>query len=444
MKDRRYLTKLLSLALTFALVFTSLGISVFAADDDENADDQAVTEAVLDEEATLDDVVFEEVDEPEAPAEDAVMAEDPVEDEGDVETVFEGEAVAKDALAETADEVAISAPQNLKATVIKQKLANGNGQRKKYLHTKNQIKLTWKAPATGKVDHYTIKCSNGKMIKSNLDADTTSVTFNAPLGSRHYTVTAFDKDGNSAAAKVKYVRGWAIKVHKTFNWIAKMDKKTTLYKKKKGSASIKKIAKGTKAIILASYPKRPKKWSKPIRVKVQLLDSDGNPTKTVGWVKRGAISASADIDLKHDYTEADKEEFANKYSSDTKYLIWVNGYTQRINIFKGSKGHWNLIGTNRVTLGNYYQPVSTGIKRLGKKVGRVNNLDDKGRPYYFLYSRTFKGSGYFHTRSYWASGKAKNSIKNNHYPNTKGCIRLYTSDAKFVYGLPKGTKIVFK
>ena len=417
MKDRRYIIKLLSLTLTFALVFTSLGISVFATDEDGAA-------AAADQTAV-------EISDDEAVAEDAA-------EEVEVSEPVTQEAVNADTTA------AISAPRSVKAKAIKQKLANGEKKRKKYLNTDNKIKLTWKAPATGTVHHYAIKCSNGDWMATNIPASKTSYTFEAPVGNRNYKVYAYDKDGNYAYYKIKNVKGWAInKIHTTWNWTAKMDRKTTLYKNKTGSAKIKTLKKGTKGIILRSHPKRPKKWNKPIRVKIQLLDSKGNLTDTVGWVKYGPISASPNIEVKHDYTRAQKEAFANKYTSSTNYLIWVNGYTQRENIFKKVKGKWKLISSNRCTLGNFYQPVSTGTKTLRAKKGTVTMIDDKGRPYYFKYSRTFKGSGYFHTRSYWSSnGKAKNKVQ--YRPATKGCIRQYTDDAKFVYSLPRGTKILFK
>ncbi len=322
-----------------------------------------------------------------------------------------------------------------------QKLANGEGQRTKYLNTSNKVTIKWNA-ASGAAS-YTIIRDDGAVVASGITG--TSYEFEAAGGTHSYKVRAVASDGtyaDSAFCKSFKMLDYIKKVHKTWNWTATMDKNTTLYKKSKGKAKIRTIKKGEKGIILKTYPKRPKKWNKPKRVQIQVLDANGKLTDEIGWVKYGPISASPNIDTNSDYTLETKLKFVNKYSSNTKYLIWVNGYTQRINIFKGSKGNWTLISSNRVTLGNFYQPVSTGVKKLKNKKGRVTMLDDKGRPYYFNYSRTFGGSGYFHTRSYWSkSGKAKNKVQ--YRPNTKGCIRQYTDDAKFLYGLPKGTKILF-
>ena len=418
MKNSKYMARLLTLTLTLVMVVTSMGLSVFA---EEGVDGQAPQQ---DAAAAADDAVAEDA----APADEQADAE---------QVVVEEQAVANDALG--AGET-VTAPTGVTATAVKQKLANGERQRTKYLNTKNEITVSWTKPSTP-VTGYEIFNNKGARV-ATADAGATSVTFDAPVGKFSYTVKAYNGGASAVSAASNAVKGSAIKIHKNWHWTATMDKNTTLYKKSKGKAAIKTIPKGTKGIILATYPKRPKKWNKPIRVQIQLLDANGKETPVKGWVKYGPISASPNIDTDSDYTRADKEAFANQYTSKTNYLIWVNGYTQRENVFKKSGGKWVLISSNRVTLGNFYQPVSRGHKILKNKKGRVTMLDDKGRPYYFNYARTFGGSGYFHTRSYWSrSGKAKNKVQ--YRPATKGCIRQYTDDAKFIYGLPKGTKILF-
>lgn len=429
MKDKKFMARFLTLTLSFVMVFTSLGISVFAAGEEETAaEDQTAVESVVDEAA-------EEAEETAAAEEEAVEAEE----EEAVEEVA-GDAVTQEAATATTTTTTLAKPQNVRFTKVpNQKHANGEGERKKYLNSSNVVTLDWNAVEGA--EYYNVICNNGKTVKSHLT--TSKLTFKAYSGKHKYRVVAYKGKVHASSKWVKLQKIKILtKIHKTWDWTAKMDSKTPLYKKSSGSASYKNLKKGTKGIIIKTSPKRPSKWNKPNRVYIQLLDSKGNLTSTKGWVKYSAISASPNIDTSYDYTREKKEKFANKYSSDTNYLIWVNGYTQRINIFKGKKGSWKLISSNRVTLANYYQPVSTGTKILRAKKGTVTMLDDKGRPYYFKYARTFKGSGYFHTRSYWSSsGAAKNKVQ--YRPNTKGCIRQYTDDAKFLYSLPYGTKILF-
>ena len=315
---------------------------------------------------------------------------------------------------------------------------NGEGNRKKGVNSDNLITISWTKPAAA-ISTYSILIDEVEKYR-NIPATTLKYSFRAPAGEHAYAVRAYSKEDPTvfadSSAQTKNVLAYLGKVSSSWHWIASMDKATTLYKNKTGKAKIKTIPKGAKGKIITTYPKRPKKWDKPKRVQVKLEDG------TVGWVAYRVISASPNIETDIDYPKSVKEAWVKNKSSDTGYLVWVNGYTQRINIFKGKKGNWKLISTNRVTLGNFYQPVSTGHKRLKAKKGRVYMLDDKGRSYYFLYSRMFGGSGYFHTRSYWANGKPKNKVQ--YRPNTKGCIRQFTDDAKFLYSLPKYTKVVFQ
>lgn len=73
-----------------------------------------------------------------------------------------------------------------------------------------------------------------------------------------------------------------------------------------------------------------------IATRNQKVDYIGSYTKKNGWrVVKPKIA----------YTKEEAESFINTLGvrSNTKHLIWVNQYTQRLYIFKGKKGKWKLI-----------------------------------------------------------------------------------------------------
>ncbi len=175
------------------------------------------------------------------------------------------------------------------------------------------------------------------------------------------------------------------------------------------------------------------------RIKVRL--SNGRE----GWVKYSYVKIKAVTNITRDYPVSVKEAFANKYESSTKYLVWVNQYTQRYTLFKkNSDGKFKQVKTARVTTGKYYQPLKYGSSYyLSKHASTVYRVFEDGRVYYFNYATYFNGSGYFHTRSIWLdTGTYRNSIGKK--PSTRGCVRMYDADAKKIYGLPLKTKVVIR
>ena len=243
----------------------------------------------------------------------------------------------------------------------------------------------------------------------------------------------------SAAVKMNFLGS---KITKNVKWSCKVTKKTKLYKKKTGNANYGTVAKGTKGTPTAYYPKKFSEWSYPRRVQVKL--SDGR----TGWVAFNSIKTSAKVSSKDnpDYSRSVKEAYVKKYSSNTNYLIWVSRYTQKVNVYKraNKKSAWKLVRVCNVSTGHFWEPTkgSTNKKITGKEYKRTKVYKD-GREYYFLYSTKFKGSGTFHTKCRWSlTGKLRNSISGK--PTTKGCVRMYDADAKYIYKLPKGTKVIIQ
>ena len=113
--------------------------------------------------------------------------------------------------------------------------------------------------------------------------------------------------------------------------------------------------------------------------------------------------------------------------SKTNKLIWVNGYTQHVYLFKKSKGEWVVQDDWECATGKASAPTPTGVtgnKAIWQK----------------LKSR--------HALKWWSSFSDINSFHGKHKnwsvgtPASKGCIRNPTDKAKLVYDKAKiGTKV---
>jgi hypothetical protein len=88
------------------------------------------------------------------------------------------------------------------------------------------------------------------------------------------------------------------------------------------------------------------------------------PDGTTGWVsaRRNAITTE-DCTTDQDYTESQKAEFVNSmgYDSDTGYLVWVSRYTQKVNVFSGYKGNWELAASFDCATGVNETATTTGV-----------------------------------------------------------------------------------
>ncbi len=83
-----------------------------------------------------------------------------------------------------------------------------------------------------------------------------------------------------------------------------------------------------------------------------------------GWVSAADVEISEEnCTTEEDYSEEMKTEFVNSmgYDSTTDYLVWVNLYTQKVNVFKGYEGNWALTETFECATGKNTSPTSTGV-----------------------------------------------------------------------------------
>lgn len=223
----------------------------------------------------------------------------------------------------------------------------------------------------------------------------------------------------------------------TMRWRVTAKKKVKLYKKGSGSSYYKYVSGYLGYYQNAKYPSKLGPWDKPKRIKVKVNGQ-------YGWVDRTSVSVKPAIKAhdKYKYCANTAEAYANKYSSSTKYMIWTSQYTQRVYIFKGKKGSWDLIKTFPCTTGVYHHKTTNKVSYVKSHLFKKTKSYKDGRLYYFRYSTSFGGSGTFHTRCKWTTTNRWRNTINPAKPTTLGCVRLYDDGAKYIYGLPGGTRVV--
>lgn len=145
----------------------------------------------------------------------------------------------------------------------------------------------------------------------------------------------------------------------------------------------------------------------------------------------------------HDYNQEIKTAWVNLkgYSSQTKYLVWVNLTYQRVNIFEGSQGNWKLIRECLCGSGKNSTPTIKGVFTTSYK----QSAWDYGSYYCGPIVRFYGSSGYaFHSRlEYWPMNSDRYYDASIGYPVSHGCLRMYNDDIWFMYNnIPNGTTVV--
>ena len=185
------------------------------------------------------------------------------------------------------------------------------------------------------------------------------------------------------------------------------------------------VAAGTVVTIL--------KTSKSTGARVRL------PSGTVGWLSYSALSIyTGNYYTTSDYSRQAKEYYVNTvkgYSSSTQYLIWISLYTQRVNVFQGSKGNWKLVKCF---------PCSSGRNTCPTPVVSVKVLRRSPKWYfdgYYVHHVTiFDESRAFHSRPYYNNGTVKDYAMG--YPASDGCVRMLDDDCTWIHqNIPDGTAI---
>ncbi|SHI12865.1 Lipoprotein-anchoring transpeptidase ErfK/SrfK [Sporobacter termitidis DSM 10068] len=143
----------------------------------------------------------------------------------------------------------------------------------------------------------------------------------------------------------------------------------------------------------------------------------------------------------HDYDAALKTAWVNVkgYTSKTKYLVWVSLAYQRVNIFTGSGGAWELEKTFMAGTGAPGNDTPVGVfKIIGRSTTGWNAKEYTVKPVVNFYTWAYG----FHSRLYYP-GTTKILDARIGFPISHGCIRMYDEDIAWFYkNIPTNTTVV--
>ena len=143
----------------------------------------------------------------------------------------------------------------------------------------------------------------------------------------------------------------------------------------------------------------------------------------------------------NDYDSVLKEEWINVkgYTSKTDYLIWVSITYQRVNIFTGSDGQWELEKTFIVGTGAPGHSTPTGVfSVLAKRPVGWTTSSYTVEPLINFYSSAYA----FHSRLYYPGTTTILDARIG-FPISHGCVRMYDEDIAYMFDtIPVGTTVV--
>ena len=138
-------------------------------------------------------------------------------------------------------------------------------------------------------------------------------------------------------------------------------------------------------------------------------------------------------------SKATIEKAANEwgFQSKTDYLVWANLYRTETYIFKRNANKWSLLLRCDAASGDKLHPTPLGTFEVEGKYDHIG----KAGEYICKYATGFHGNYLFHSVIYDFRGE---NITDNRLSQhiSKGCIRLNTDHAKWIYDhIPLGTAV---
>jgi len=169
---------------------------------------------------------------------------------------------------------------------------------------------------------------------------------------------------------------------------------------------------------------------------LELVDSTYYGDRTLEWA------------LENDFDETTKLIFVNgsgdDFKSDTEFLVWVDRKYQRMNIFTGSAGNWELIETFIIATGGPGTRTHRGVTTISSR-SRVGWGFDDFRVYPVVRFFPERPESYaFHSRPK-ELGSQNFTDDRIGFPVSAGCIRMYDEDIWFLFNeIPDGTTVVIQ
>lgn len=317
----------------------------------------------------------------------------------------------------------------------------------------NLIKVTWDK-VDGANRYYVYRNTKATRPSKPIKTVTgTSYSERKKGGSYYYWVQAANTTDAAASdfvksGKVTAGNYLAIPV-RNYWFTATAKKRIPIYKSAKSKKVIGYLPKGKTVVIKKKSPKVVPQYGVVKRVYF-----DDKNLKKKGWVSFRSVKLKNHVAGKsNDWSKSVKESYVNKkkFKSSTNYLIWLSKYTQKVYVFKRANKHskWVLQKTYRCSTGTFAHPTPTNMNYiLIRKQYDRHRVTNKGLRYYYKYLSAFgkKGSSgrgnAFHTVC-WREGTHKMLKPVKDKPNTKGCARMFTGEAKWIYKhVPTKTRVV--
>ncbi len=159
------------------------------------------------------------------------------------------------------------------------------------------------------------------------------------------------------------------------------------------------------------------------------------------WVPYASIKISdKDYTVYQDFTDTDKEIFVNAkgYESQTPYLIWINLERQRVNVFEGSKGNWELIRVSTCSSGANTTPTPAGVMTYCAFGNGWFHPTYYVKP--ILYMNLERGIA-MHSILFSPDGTVQDGTQGT--PASHGCVRMLPEDINWLAEyIPVGTTVV--
>lgn len=127
---------------------------------------------------------------------------------------------------------------------------------------------------------------------------------------------------------------------------------------------------------------------------------------------------------------------SNNFTSKTKYFIWVDLKSFKVNIFTGSTNNWKIVHSYLCTIGKKSTPTPKGTFTIGVK-GLYFGVSKGYKCWYYT---QFKGNYLFHSIIYNLDGSIKDGRLG--MALSDGCIRLDKVNAKWIFdNVLEGSKV---
>lgn len=272
-------------------------------------------------------------------------------------------------------------------------------------------------------------------FQTSISSGATQITFMV----KPYTTINGTNYSSASGAFVSCVPNTLIsplKTVRTMTYFCKTTKKVSLYR----SWTSKKVVKTLKKGVTVDLTARNSKYKRS-----QIVYQGKTYYLTTGNLKAFKCNYTT-----AKYSSKQKLNYVKKYSSKTKYLIWISHYTQQVNIFQGKKGNWKIIKTFPCATGNYNTRSPRGTFRIGQKENGWYYINT-----YEEYITHYCGRNAFHTRVHrYPTGSSQSHhkfpIASNVYadatigkPASNGCVRLMDSDAYYIWKyMPANTTVI--